>query len=113
MELASNGSESNQIYDMDECPSSKWATVLAQIRPQPEELEALQRNPLVALNICSPLENYEFRVPPVLERAFHIHSESLTFGLNAVPAYALVDLHIDRGLDAISACIDARKLWFL
>ena len=104
---------SYHVYDMYEQPSSQIGTVMAQLRPQPEEMDQLQVNPMIAVNLQLNIPDYEFRVPAALQRELQFNFTSINFAANATPSYAFVDLHIDRGMDAVSCIGACRKVWFM
>ena len=87
---------------------------MAQLCPQLEEMEELQRNPVIATNLRLTILDYEVQVPARLQRELQFNSDRITFEVNATPSYAFMDLHIDRGMDAISSCIGGcRKVWLM
>jgi hypothetical protein len=54
-----------------------------------------------------------FTLPADLMRNRLSRCWKFPFAINITPKYTLVDLHVDQGMDVVSAGIGAAKIWFL
>ncbi|KAI9887905.1 MAG: hypothetical protein M1823_000294 [Watsoniomyces obsoletus] len=113
-----------QVYNlMGERCKDEVATAFRQIhlrRPEDEEGEDewidLQRNPITLFNLAVPTLKQSVQIPTYLEPElqFDQHPPALRPSVNATPKFALVDVHIDLGMEVVSLCVGrCRKIWFL